>query len=123
MRGEKNLGPVPYQWAAVGYGGAIGTGKATCGILIGGAIYLGYLSGVDADGVPDVDDEKRKLAIARVRDLYQGFIERFGDTDCKTLTGCDWSKKEDVERYHRDKIYVDTCAKQFGHVLDVLLGA
>ena len=115
------MSPIPHQWAAAGYGGAIGSAKATCGILVGGAIYLGFLSGDGAAGAPDVSDERRKLAIARVQDLYQGFIAEFGDTDCKTLTGCDWGKKEDVERYHRNKIFLSVCARQFDHVLAALL--
>ena len=89
--------------------GAIETGKTNCGILIGGVVYLGYLSGINATAAPEVKDEKRKAAIASVRGLYQGFIEKFGDTDCKTLTGCDWSKKEDVKRYYKEKIYQNTC--------------
>jgi len=121
MREANGWDPVPYQWAAAGYSGAIGSGKATCGILVGGAIYLGYLSGTGAAQEPDVGDDRRKLAIARVDELYRGFIAQFGDTDCKALTGCDWSKKDDVERYRRDRIYLTACAKQFEHVLAELI--
>ena len=91
-----------------------------CGILFGAAVYLGFHSGVDATGVPGVKDENRKLAIARVRDLFQGFIGKFGDTDCKSLTGCDWSQKDDIKRYRKEKIYQNTCYPQFEYVLAAL---
>jgi hypothetical protein len=71
--------------------------------------------------VPGVKDEQRKQAIASVRDLFQGFKENFGDTDCRTLTGCDWSKKEDIKRYRNEKIYQNTCYPQFEYVLAQLV--
>ena len=121
LRDVKNWDPVPYQWATVGYQGAIESGNTICGILFGGAVYLGYLSGLGATGEPGVKDEKRTQAITSVRDLFQGFNEKFGDTDCKTLTGCDWSKKEDVKRYFKEKVYKNICYPQFEYVLADLL--
>jgi len=78
---------------------------------------MGYLSGIDATGIPEVKDSKRKAAITSVRNLFQGFKDKFGNTDCTTLTGCDWSKKEDINRYFKEKIYKGTCYPQFEHVL------
>ncbi|MBW2410661.1 MAG: C_GCAxxG_C_C family protein [Deltaproteobacteria bacterium] len=121
MREVKGWNAVPYQWATAGYSGAIGSGRTICGILFGAAVYLGYLSGVDATGVPEVKDERRKKAIASVNHVFQGFKEKFGDTDCKTLTGCDWSKKEDIKRYRNEKIYKNTCYPQFEYVLAELI--
>ncbi len=121
MREVKGWDSTPYQWAAVGYSGAIESGKTICGILFGAAVYLGYLSGTDATGVPGVKDAQRKQAITSVRDLFQGFKEKFNDTDCKTLTGCDWSKKEDIKRYRNEKIYENTCYPQFEYVLAQLV--
>ena len=61
--------------------------------------------------------ENRKEAISCVRNLFQGFIEKFGDTDCQALSGCDWSKKEEIKRYFKEQIYKDTCYHQFEYVL------
>ena len=97
--------------------GAIETGKTICGILFGGSVYLGYLSGVNATEAPAVKDENRKEAISCVRNLFHGFIERFGDTDCHAFSSCDWSKKEDVKRYFKEKVYENTCYHQFEYVL------
>ena len=80
-------------------------------------MYLGYLSGVGATGAPEVKDSKRKQAIASVRDLFSGFIGKFGGLDCTTLTGCNWSKKEDIKRYFKEEIYKGTCYPQFEYVL------
>ena len=51
----------------------------------------------------------------------RGFVERFGDTDCQTLTGCDWSKEEDIARYKEEKTYKETCLNFLGYVLESCL--
>jgi hypothetical protein len=101
--------------------GAIESGKTVCGILFGGAVYLGYLSGVGATGAPGVKDSKRKQAITAVRYLFTGFIDKFGNLDCTTLCGCNWSKKEDIKRYFKEEIYKGTCYPQFEYVLSQCL--
>lgn len=108
---------IPYQWAAAGYMGAIDSGKTICGFLFGGAVFLGYLSGEKATEAPALEDRGRARAIASVKGLFQGFIERFGTTDCRMLTGCDFSQKTDVRRYFKEKIYENTCYLQFDYVL------
>jgi hypothetical protein len=108
---------IPYQWATAGYMGAIDSGKTICGFLFGGAVFLGYLSGAKATEAPTLEDDGRARAIATVKGLFQGFIERFGTTDCGLLTGCDFSQKTDVRRYFKEKIYENTCFRQFDFVL------
>ena len=101
--------------------GAIVTGKTICGALFGGAIFLGYKSGMDLDTAPELESEGRKGAIAGVKKLFGGFAERFGETDCHALTGCDWSKKEDIKRYYREEVYKDACFRQFEYVVEKCL--
>jgi hypothetical protein len=117
LRETRGWGPAPYQWATAGYLGAIETGKTICGFLVGSSIYLGYLSGEHSTDAPGAKDNQRKQAIASVRSLFKGFIEKFGSSDCQTLTGCDLSKKEDFKRYYKEEIYKDTCLHQFEYVL------
>jgi hypothetical protein len=106
-----------------GYDGAIRSGKTICGALFGGTVYLGYLHGAGTEEAPAVGGERRARAIRAVGDLYAGFIERFGDTDCQTLTGCDLSKRRDVVRYIRQKTYEDTCYHYLAYVLAACLAA
>ncbi len=98
--------------------GAINSGKTICGVLFGGSIYLGFLNGMDSTDAPKLKDERRLNAIKSVNELFNGFINRFAETDCTALTGCDWSKKDDVKRYFEDEIYKDTCFRQFEYVIE-----
>jgi len=73
---------------------------------------------MDATDAPKLKDNRRLNAIKSVNELFKGFINQFGESDCKTLTGCDWSKKEDIKRYFKDQIYKDTCYRQFEYVVE-----
>lgn len=94
------------------------SGKTTCGILFGATIYLGCLNGLNATDAPELRDRRRKRAIESVEDLFKGFAKRFGHTDCRTLTGCDWTKKKDRNRYFQEEVYKDTCFHQFEYVVE-----
>ena len=117
MREDSDLDAIPYQWAAAGYMGAISSGKTICGVLFGGSIYLGFLNGIDSTDGPKLKDERRLNAIRSVNELFNGFISKFGKTDCTTLTGCDWSMEEDIKRYFKDEVYKDTCFRQLEYVV------
>ena len=67
---------------------------------------MGLFHGMNTSQAPQIQDKKRTLAIVSVKNLFQGFIERFGDTDCQTLTGCDWSKEEDRNRFNQEQSFV-----------------
>lgn len=97
--------------------GAIKTGRTICGTLFGGTVFLGYRHGENATDVPGIGDERRFQAIESVQLLFRGFIEHFGDTDCRALTGCDWSNEEDVRRYFKGEVYKEKCFVYFDYVL------
>jgi hypothetical protein len=118
LRKTKSWGATPYQWAAAGYNGAVRSGNTICGVLFGGTIYFGYLYGINSTGAPGLKDRRRTKAIESVADLFNGFIKRFGDTDCRTLTGCDWSRKKDIKRFFKEEVYKETCFHQFEYVLE-----
>jgi len=113
----------PYQWAVAGYLGAIRSegSKTICGTLYGSTAFLGFLCGRDEATEPAVEDLKRKQAIALVNGLFSGFLERFGATECHALTQCDHSIPEEVERFHKDEVYRDTCLLQLEYVLSYCL--
>ena len=110
---------VPYQWATSGYEGAIHSkGSHTiCGMLYGSTAFLGFLHGRNQSKEPELEDPKRKQAIAAVNGLFNGFLERFGATECRTLTKCDHSIPAEVERFYKDEVYNDACVPQFRYVL------
>jgi hypothetical protein len=118
LREDTGWDATPYQWATAGYMGAINSGKTICGILFGASIYLGFLNGIDSTDAPKLKDEGRLNAIRSVNELFNGFINRFAETDCTALTGCDWSKKEDIKRYFKNEIYKDICFRQFEYVIE-----
>jgi hypothetical protein len=118
LREDTGWDATPYQWATAGYMGAINSGKTICGVLFGASIYLGFLNGKDATDAPKLKDEGRLNAIKSVNDLFNGFTNQFGETDCTALTGCDWSKKEDIKRYFKDEIYKNICFRQFEYVVE-----
>ena len=117
LRETKGWDPGPFQWATVGYSGAINSGKTICGTLFGSAAFLGYLHGERETSVPGVKDDKRTKAIESTNQLFNGFVERFGHTDCRELTNCDFSKKEEVDKYIANEVYKDTCFQQLDYVL------
>ena len=85
--------------------------------LFGSTVFLGYLYGDAEKSIPGVNDDKRTKAIESTNKLFNGFIERFGHTDCRELTNCDFSKKEEVEKYRANEVYKDTCFHQLDYVL------
>ena len=112
MQQDTGWDATPYRWATAGYMSAINSGKTIYGVLFGGSIYLGFLNGMGATNAPELKNEGRLKAIQSVKELFDGFINRFSETDCTALTGCNWSKKEDINRYFKDEIYKDTCFRQ-----------
>ena len=46
------------------------------------------------------------------------FFKRLWETDCTALTGCDWSKKEDIKRYFEDQIRKDNYFCQFDYAVE-----
>ena len=118
MREDSGWDAAPFQWATAGYMGAINSGKTICGVLFGGAVYLGFLNGREATDAPKLEDKGRLNAIKSVNQMFNGFIDTFGHTDCASLTGCDWSREEDIQRYFKNEIYKDTCFRQFEYVVE-----
>lgn len=64
-----------------------------------------------------MEDGQRTLSIETVNRLFKGFIQEFGNTDCRSLTNCDFGKKEEVDRYMQNEVYKHTCFNQFEYVL------
>jgi hypothetical protein len=106
------------SWVTAGYLGAISSGDATCGLLIGSSMAIGLRSGQGKTCLPLEDQEERNKAIAAVNALYKDFIEKFGATQCQKLTQCDFSKPEEAKRYREEEIYKNRCFNLFNFVMN-----
>ena len=89
--------------------GAISTGQTTCGLLIGCSIAIGLHCGSGKAGVPEEHATERERAITAVERLYRDFLQRFGSTDCRTLSGCDYSNAGDIARRFQHEEWKTTC--------------
>jgi hypothetical protein len=104
-----DLPPKGYSWATAGYMGAISSGQTTCGLLIGSSIAIGLRCGQGKEGIPEEHEQERNKAIHAVYELYNDFLKEFGSTDCKTLSHCDFSNPEELNRYTQNKGWKNTC--------------
>jgi len=104
-----DLPPKGYSWATAGYMGAISSGQTTCGLLIGSSIAIGLRCGQGKEGIPEEHEQERNKAIHAVYNLYSDFLKEFGSTDCKTLSHCDFSNPEELNRYTQNKGWKNTC--------------
>jgi hypothetical protein len=89
--------------------GAIASGQTVCGLLIGSSIAIGLRCGQGKEGVPEEHEADRNKAIQGVGELYRQFLNKFGSTDCKTLSHCDFSNSEDLTRWIQNKGWKSTC--------------
>jgi hypothetical protein len=98
-----------FSWATAGYSGAILSGDTACGLLIGSSIAMNIRCGQGKESIPENHEEERQKAIQAVGELYTEFIEKFGSTQCKTLTQVDFSKGEELTDYIVHKKWKQTC--------------
>lgn len=111
-----------HAWSTSGYLGAISSGQTTCGLLIGSSVAIGLRVGRNKACLPLEDTAARDFAVEQVGDLYEDFLKRFGSTECKALTSCDFSKAEDQSRYIEDEIYKEKCWEYFNFVMNRFCG-
>lgn len=97
--------------------GAILSGQATCGVLVGSSIAIGLLCGKNKDGIPEEHEAERNRAINAIGELYRDFLKEFGSTDCRTLSYCDFSNPEDIAQYIQSKGWEETCDKFLSFVI------
>ncbi|MHA1996260.1 MAG: C-GCAxxG-C-C family protein [Candidatus Hodarchaeales archaeon] len=97
------------SWSTSGYLGAIGSGSTTCGLLIGSTIGIGLQCGRNIGGIPEENEDEREKAIQAVNELYNGFLEKFGSTDCKTLNKVDFRKGEEITEWMIQRGWKQTC--------------
>jgi len=80
-------------------------------------VACGLITGEKYDEAPDAESKEREQAWQSVKSLFTGFIEKFGDTDCRTLTNVDFSIPEEQKRYRDEEIY-KTCFEYVRYVIE-----
>lgn len=90
---------------AAGFGGGFGGEQDVCGAISGAVIAIGYKLG--RSGASHL--EIAKAAKPLVRDVYEGFRERFGTVECKALIGYDYSIPGEYEKAHADPERIAKC--------------
>ena len=65
--------------------------------------------GQGVNEIPEKNDEARNKAIQGVTELYNGFLDKFGNTDCKTLNKVDFRKGEEVSDWIIRRGWKETC--------------
>jgi len=89
---------------ATGFCSGQARGGGQCGALSGGIMGISLITGRRS---PDESVEETYVA---VRELIEGFCERFGSTNCMELINCDLSTDEGQAEFIR-KNHLETCAQ------------
>lgn len=89
---------------ATGFCSGQARGGGQCGALSGGIMGIGLITGRKS---PDESVEETFVA---VRELIDGFNERFGSTSCMELINCDLSTDEGQAEFIRNN-HLETCAQ------------
>jgi len=84
---------------ATGFGGGLGRKQLVCGALTGGVIAAGAIVAAKRASTRDDRAALRDETYALVRELHDRFQARFGCTDCRTLTGFDFSEPDGYKRF------------------------
>jgi hypothetical protein len=108
------------SWATAGYQGAIQTGNTTCGLLIGSSVAIGLKVGHGQETVPEENDKARKKAVQELNKLYNAFWKEFGCTECKKMSGNDFSDPESTLQYIQAKGWKTTCDKGLKFIFDYM---
>ena len=87
---------------ATGFGGGIARNGGICGALTGGLMALGLALGRDDS------QQSREPCYPAADQFYNEFVERFGHSSCRELTGLDMKNELDRKQY-TDAVHVDRC--------------
>jgi len=96
-------------WVTSGYNGAIASGQTICGAVYGATAAIGFACAERMAERNETSRQARERATRMTHEFYRRFLKEFKRTDCRSLTGCDFSRPEDAMRYQRNQVWTDTC--------------
>ena len=85
-----------------GFGGGVGRNGDICGALTGAIASISLVLGRDNSG------QSRDPCYEAADRFYNEFVETFGSSQCRKLTGLDLKKPEQRETY-QDRVHVERC--------------
>lgn len=85
--------------AAAGFGGGVGRTQQLCGAISGGVLAIGVATARELRAGRADRVALRDLTYARVQELLRRFQDRFGATDCRTLTGHDFAAPDGYQAF------------------------
>ncbi|MGE4291262.1 MAG: C-GCAxxG-C-C family protein [Desulfovibrio sp.] len=90
---------------ATGFCSGLGRTGGPCGALMGAVLGVNLCTGRCDPARTDESLTELGENYGRVREVVEGFLRRFGATDCTTLCGCDLTNGEGRERYKETDAY------------------
>ncbi|MBI4727115.1 C_GCAxxG_C_C family protein [candidate division TA06 bacterium] len=87
---------------ATGFGGGIARNGSLCGALSGGLMALGLALGRDDA------KESRDPCYPAADQFYNDFVDRFGHSSCRELTGLDMKNEQDRKKY-QETVHLERC--------------
>jgi C_GCAxxG_C_C family probable redox protein len=100
---------------ATPFGGGIGRKGDVCGILTGGLMAIGLHCG----RMEEDDQEAKDKAYSMGAQYYEYFERENGSVKCFDLTGCDFGKPGERERFHEEGIDRE-CAEKLRRAVEFL---
>ena len=91
--------------------GAIASGRSICGAVFGATVGIGFACGEKMAERKETAREARERATRMTGEFYKRFLKEFNRIDCCSLTGCDFSRPDEANRYYSKNIWADTCDK------------
>lgn len=92
---------------ATPFGGGMGRYGEVCGAITGALMAMGLKLGRQGGD----DTAARDRVYPKVVRLMRACEIEFGAVECRVLTGCDMLTAEGRERFQREKMHTDLCAK------------
>jgi C_GCAxxG_C_C family probable redox protein len=98
---------------AAGFGGGIGRCGSVCGALTGGVMAVGIKYGSNEAGV-----EKRTIAYANARTLFQQFQKQYGTVMCRDLFKYDLWDPLQAAQAKQEKMREKVCCSLIKSIIE-----
>ncbi|MBI3976855.1 MAG: C_GCAxxG_C_C family protein [Chloroflexi bacterium] len=102
--------------AAAGFGGGIGGKQSVCGALTGGIMALGLEAAERLADPRQVGADIRP----RVRALWEGFAQEFGDVECGQLIPFDFGTPDGYAAFRQSGLREARCNRYVDYVVRTL---